>query len=441
MSEPFINKLTLYNFKCYKELTFPLKAGVNILYGANGTGKTSLLEAINLAASSFVDRLRIVEKRTFQLSDIRLETQKGVSYPLYQLPVTIKATGTILNQPISWSKILKKLPKLNASIDLTEPIYMGRNQHEQHQMMSELSERVRTALLKQEEITLPIIAYFSTQRLFNQRTHADHIVLDGRQAGYYNAFNATNIRKQTELWFKKAEYEQYQKRRVKPDFIDHSLEDIRSLLLEHFEEWQHIYYLELPSDTGMSSCLYIVHQDGHIMPETLLSDGYRNFLWLFLEIAWRCYMLNPFLGKNTFSETPGIITIDEVDLHLHPKWQQRVLAVLHQAFPKIQFVVTTHSSLILSSVNAHVLMLYDDKILIQNKLYGMKPNYILENYMQIMDRLPEHQPLIQQYFHLINQEKGKSEEALKLRKQLENSLSMEVPLFTEADALIDFLSY
>jgi predicted ATP-binding protein involved in virulence len=240
---------------------------------------------------------------------------------------------------------------------------------------------------------------------------------------------------------KDAEYEQYQKRQTQPNFTNIGLESIRKLILTHFEEWKRIYYYEPAFDTRLEGGIYIERNDGSIIPEHLLSDGYRNFMWLFLEIAWRCYMLNPFLGDKIFEETTGIVTIDEIDLHLHPTWQQKVVSKLKNAFPKVQFVITTHSPIILSAADANVLLLDGDKVLPQNKLYGMKPAHILELYMQTMERLPQHQTLIEQYFKLINEEKGKLEEGLELRKALENTLSKEDPLFTKADTLIDFLSY
>jgi predicted ATP-binding protein involved in virulence len=162
---------------------------------------------------------------------------------------------------------------------------------------------------------------------------------------------------------------------------------------------------------------------------------------MLIEIAWRCYTLNPFLGKEAFAKTKGIVTIDEVDLHLHPKWQQRIVPILAEAFPNIQFVITTHSPIVLSSVKGNILRLEGDKVFVQQNLYGLKPSQVLEGFMQIQERLPQFRSDIQQYFTLINQEQGTSSEALVLRQKLENEISQNDPLFTEADALISFYSY
>ena len=152
-----------------------------------------------------------------------------------------------------------------------------------------------------------------------------------------------------------------------------------ALVLRYFkEDWTRIYYYKPESNKLLESGLYIVQKIGNTIHESLLSDGYRNFLWLLIDIAWRCYTLNPFLGKEAFAKTKGIVTIDEVDLHLHPKWQQHIVGILAEAFPNIQFVISTHSPIVLSSVKANVLKLEGDKVSVQENLYGMKPSQVLE---------------------------------------------------------------
>ncbi len=427
MNKPFISKLSLRNFKCYKNLDLVLQPGVNILYGVNGTGKTSIAEGITVAAGSFFISMSSVQKRNFERSDIRIEYKEGMPSPEYQFPVQIIAEGCVLEENIQWSR---ELNTISGGITMIHA-------KEMNKLSDDATLSVQNGLFKQ----LPIIAYFSTQRLFTDRRESDKNPI-GRFGGYYNALNATNTRKHIQKWFKDAEYEQYQKRQTDGTFTNFGLEGIRELILKSFEEdWTRIYYYEPESNKLSDSGLYIVHKDGRTISERLLSDGYRNFLWLLIEIAWRCYTLNPFLGKDAFAETKGIVIIDEVDLHLHPKWQQRIVPILAEAFPNIQFVITTHSPIVLSSVKGNVLRLEGDKVYVQENLYGLKPSQVLEGFMQIQERLPQFLDDIQHYFTLINQEKGKSSEALALRKKLEEDISQNDPMFTEADALINFYSY
>ncbi len=74
------------------------------------------------------------------------------------------------------------------------------------------------------------------------------------------------------------------------------------------------------------------------------------------DIAYRCYKLNAHLGEEAPQRTHGIVMIDEVDMHLHPSWQQTVLTDLCSAFPKLQFIVTTHSPQVLSTVRRKTML-------------------------------------------------------------------------------------
>jgi predicted ATP-binding protein involved in virulence len=80
---------------------------------------------------------------------------------------------------------------------------------------------------------------------------------------------------------------------------------------------------------------------------------------LFADIAYRAAMLNPQLGDSVLDKTEGIVLIDEIELHLHPKWQQIVLADLASTFPRMQFVVTTHAPSVIASVNENQLVIVD----------------------------------------------------------------------------------
>ena len=87
------------------------------------------------------------------------------------------------------------------------------------------------------------------------------------------------------------------------------------------------------------------------LPFHLLSDGYRNVVGMAADIAYRMATLNPDLLERVIGETPGIVMIDEIDLHLHPKWQRQVVGHLLRTFPQVQFVATTHSPFIIQSLH------------------------------------------------------------------------------------------
>ena len=81
-----------------------------------------------------------------------------------------------------------------------------------------------------------------------------------------------------------------------------------------------------------------------------MSDGYRNLIAIAADLAIKITMLNPHLGQAALKETPGVVLIDEIDLHLHPRWQRRVCEYLGALFPEFSSICTTHSPFIVQSL-------------------------------------------------------------------------------------------
>ncbi len=101
-----------------------------------------------------------------------------------------------------------------------------------------------------------------------------------------------------------------------------------------------------------NDCVVVEHREGQRLPLAWLSSGIRSTIALTADLAYRCARLNPHLRSEAAQATPGIVLIDEVDLHLHPSWQQQVVALLMEAFHQCQFVLTTHSPQVLSTVDS-----------------------------------------------------------------------------------------
>jgi predicted ATP-binding protein involved in virulence len=97
-----------------------------------------------------------------------------------------------------------------------------------------------------------------------------------------------------------------------------------------------------------------------------------------LELAYRSVLLNPAM-ENIAAETEGVVLIDEIEMHLHPAWQWKLLKVLQETFPKVQFIISTHSPIVLSSAkNATLyLMKTPNDVSVLNNVYGYSVNDIL----------------------------------------------------------------
>lgn len=97
-----------------------------------------------------------------------------------------------------------------------------------------------------------------------------------------------------------------------------------------------------------------------------------------MELAFRCYILNSHLGSEAARLTDGVVLIDEVDLHLHPSWQMHVVNDLQKAFPRIQFVMTTHAPLIISSLKeGNIFSIVEKQTFDFGLQSGRDANYIL----------------------------------------------------------------
>ena len=109
------------------------------------------------------------------------------------------------------------------------------------------------------------------------------------------------------------------------------LEDKNDISVEFSPKLNRLVY----SESGRG---YLVHN---------LSAGYQSVLCLVMELAYRTALLNPSL--DSMEDLEGVVAIDEIDIHLHPRWQWKILGALRATFPKVQFVIATHSPIVISS--------------------------------------------------------------------------------------------
>jgi predicted ATP-binding protein involved in virulence len=418
-----IDKLIVKNFKCFSEFEMTLDPGVNIIFGVNGVGKTSILEALSVAAGSFFLGIAKEENKQVQLSEVRLETK--LAKLEYQSPVLMGVNGYVLKRPYSIYTSYSNLDTL------------GWTRLGDVKSLREHSFRAAEIVRDGLEIALPVITFFSCKRLFNESTNGSPKPI-GRLMGYYNALNDRSIRKEVDNWFNDEATKAFNaKENGLPGDPYKNLKVMYGLLLSIFpDKFTKVYYYKPESDDRLTSGLFFADAAGTITSLQMMSDGYRNTVHLIMEIAWRCLQLNGFLGTETFKETEGIVLVDEVDLHLHPALQQRIVGLLKDNFPKIQFVLTTHSPLILGSAESTAWKLEEGQLIRQPKLFGKDASYIVRNFMGAPDRAPEIEDKIKQYFDLINQHQGKSTLALQLRSELE---TVDENLMAEADVLIKFL--
>ena len=119
-----------------------------------------------------------------------------------------------------------------------------------------------------------------------------------------------------------------------------------------------------------------------------MSDGYKNTLSMIGDIAYRMAVLNPMLGDKVLEYTSGVVVIDEIDLHLHPQWQQTIISDLNTIFPKIQFIVSSHAPAVINSVAREQIRILDNGEIYMPaaQTYGRDANSILREVMKVSER-------------------------------------------------------
>jgi len=231
-------------------------------------------------------------------------------------------------------------------------------------------------------------------------------------------------------WFRLLEDIENEQRRDDPDYRDRGLEAVR----------QAIYSL-IPGFSDLrvrrSPLRMTVNKNDRELIVNQLSDGERNLLALVGDLARRLAIVYPNLDKPTEGET--VVLIDEIEQHLHPGWQREVIPKLTHTFPNCQFIVTTHSPQVISSVReVHLLQETDRGILIDKvPSYGKDSNRILKTLMDTHERPQEIENAFDKLFDLIDEEK--LEEAKQIRRELADELPDRDPEFVKADWLIDHL--
>ncbi len=171
-----------------------------------------------------------------------------------------------------------------------------------------------------------------------------------------------------------------------------------------------------------------------------LSDGTRAILAMVADLAHRCVRLNPHL-KDPTKETPGLVLIDEIDLHLHPEWQQIVLSQLTKAFPKVQFIVSSHSPQVLSTVSRDQIRILDasqtSAIIPTTETYGSRASTPLETVFSVSSRPPL--PVVAElrtYMGQVQRGRGLDAASQELRTKLETALGVEDPDLMRSAALL-----
>lgn len=339
-----IDRLELRNFRGFESASFDFHPNFNLFVGENGSGKTSLLDAISVAAGAWLVGLspfsaacrpRRIDKREIRL--VARETlpkgggRKAIGYE-YQYPVVVRACGSAAGEELEWERTIDRA-RGNTTVR-----GLGR--------IRSLAADAGAAVARGEPIGLPLISHYGTGRVWNQprdlkaRRAADASKSGtSRFSGYANSHDPRADAGGLFRWLQRQEFVALEEGAPPP-----ALKAVRKAVLACIEGGKRLRFSVKLAD------LVVETEEFGRQPFDNLSDGYRNMIAMVGDIARKAVCLNPHLGEAAPSETAGVVLVDELDLHLHPRWQRRVAGDLRKVFPRIQFFCTTHSPFLVQSI-------------------------------------------------------------------------------------------
>lgn len=354
-----VKHLSLTNFRGFEKLELDLDRPVTVLVGVNGSGKTSVLRAIRaihrVVYQRWADVIFPVEV-PLDARDLRVGATHGEV--VVQLHAEQAGTAHLVWEQgeAGWQWYLQdwsSLPHLS-----NRPFLF----------MASTDRHVETAsvrVARPAEVALP-----------GAHNEDDDEGASAPYPGYARFIE----------WFKQREDVENARRVANRDFDlqDSELRAVRDAVASLMPGFD-----ELRIDREVTPPAMVVTKGDVELRIDQLSDGERNLIALAGDLARRMAIANP--GSDAPRETEGVILIDEIEQHLHPALQRKVIPSLQRAFPKAQLIVTTHSPQVLSSVPASAIVVLDgcDASPVTSPTQGRDTNAILREVFGVPERPPE----------------------------------------------------
>lgn len=394
-----IQELTLRNYRGYAEQPpFEFKDRFTVVAGINGRGKTALLEGLALLCSRFLRDVSSTRNRcrTITPSEVHIgsvSAELGMKVNCAQIPLDYKL------------------------------IYDKKYRHiETTKLSSAIKQEVKKAYsdLAHADGAAPLAVYYTTGRAgYRQPRKLPTEVPRGQAAAYSGALlnRAVNFR-DLMTRYRSAIMVGRTERKNNPSYLgDPAVAAISHALTTFLGGFENLRVQEEP-------LRLLVDKDGETLDLSQLSDGERSFLAMVCDLGRRLALANPLLA-NPFRGT-GVVLIDDLELHLHPKWQREVREKLRSTFPNIQFIATTHSPFVIQDLRPGELINLDfkesveyaDKSIedIAENVMGVKLPQKSKRYLDMMDAAEE-------YFRLLRNASGNPDKLAEAEERL-NELSM-----------------
>ncbi|MBW4028877.1 MAG: AAA family ATPase [Acidobacteria bacterium] len=450
-----LKKLALANYRGFDQLDLNFADDVTVIAGVNGVGKSGVLKALTCALSLGLPKVTVSRESPLGLSDTDIQSGKlGLSISVTLDLDTAKVTTDLTHAaPLAADKVetlTKRRDDLRFATrqtkkgskeeqDINDEIRLIELQLDQASDISTVRILPDDAAIDADELVAtlkgrrqqPLAVFYTTSRFLSQLPPAlpKPRKLDATIA-YDKALNQLKVSlNDFANWY----------RVVTSEFAAATKERL-------FQQLEQAIKAFLPgvSDLALHDVRpprFSVKKGKQPLFLEQLSDGERGLLALVFDLTRRLAIANPD-SDNPIAEGVALVLIDEIELHLHPKWQRDVLRCLRNTFKACQFVVTTHSPLVLGEVPARCvrfLEFADGKVgvTVPTEAYGMDANRILQEFMGAPVRNRQVDDTLKELFSLIDQERF--DDARSLIATLKHKLGEDEPELTRASSLIHFL--
>ncbi|OGB29608.1 MAG: hypothetical protein A3F78_00345 [Burkholderiales bacterium RIFCSPLOWO2_12_FULL_61_40] len=480
-----IDQISLKNYRCFADLSVAFHPQLTVIVAPNGQGKTAVLDAIKVALWPYVAGFDMGSTTNditgIHNDDVRREQVQSHEME-WRLPADIQAMGRLqVRQLVLDGTLRNPVPDARGLFATFHPDvpWQGSRYRESVKKNTKTKDLIlakalninATAKALEQRIfsgeqktpdDLPMLGYYGTGRLWAQKKlTASHDKADSetqsRTFAYRDCLDPASSYKHFAVWFSRIHqsYFQAQIRNIEKRLPRYA--DVPYGLIAPFKAVQQAVNSILKPHTGWHTLEYsaeheelVLNHDQHgELKVSQLSDGIRNMLALVGDIAYRCYKLNAHMGEAAPQRTHGIVMIDEVDMHLHPGWQQTVLTDLVNAFPELQFIVTTHSPQVLTSVDASCIRLLHQETDPETgqqqtgvapatmQTRGVASSDLLAKIMGV-DPIPDvpEARMLSEYHALIQQNLHADADGMALRAQLEGHFGANHPVMHECERMI-----
>lgn len=407
LKEFYLKEITLHNYRRFEEKTVQFGKNMNLLIGVNASGKTTVLEAANVALGAYLAAYKhyVPSRFVYNISesDVRRKNQRAsqkdvlISPGIEQYPCTVEAILMMDEEKCHFRRTLEKKGGRTK--------FSGNNPMQKQ--VKNWEEMMKVGNGTDENLVFPLVLYLSSARLWNENNNSEFdYSIPNRSDAYYRCLDP---KRGMQMPFSYIRYlkEVAGQENNGVDYPAYTLimDAINESMSEELKNGERIEY------SFRYKGLALVETDGTWIPFEGLSDGYRGVIKIVADIATRMCILNPYLKKKTFLETPGIVIIDELDLSLHPSWQRRIVGTLTKLFPKVQFICASHSPFLIQSLKEGELISMDGEV--TEEYSGQSIEDIAEDIMgvenpQYSDEKQKMYKLAEEYFSKLEQIENKN---------------------------------